>query len=66
MKLKKQDFQIVFENHDRFGILMRKRFLKFFSKWVPVTSQEAENAEEVPVTFPTFDEAVGFIETITQ
>lgn len=61
----KEDFQIIFEDHNRFSIKVRKRFLKFFYIWVPVTYQEAEHTEDVPVEFATFDEAVSFIDNIT-
>ena len=64
MMYKRSDFQIIFHDLDEFSIKVRKPFLKFFKIWVPITYQEAENSEELILTFETFEAATDFIENI--
>lgn len=66
MRYLKTDFQVMFEDHDRYSIRVRKPFLKFFKKWIPITYQEAENTEEKLLTFESFSEAVSFIDTVAK
>jgi len=66
MRFKKTDFQIVFHDHNKFGISVRKRFLKFFSFWIPLTYQETEYSDDKPLVFDTFEEATKFIDTIAE
>ena len=65
MRHKKTDFLIIFEDHNKFSVKVRKRFLKFFHIWVPVMYQEAENTEEQLLTFDTFEAATKFIDNIS-
>jgi hypothetical protein len=65
MRHKKSDFLIIFEDHNRFSIKVRKPFLKFFYKWIPVTYQEAENTEEKVLEFESFEAATNFIDLVT-
>ncbi len=64
MRLKKQNFQVVFEDVNRFSVKVRKPFLRFFSRWIPLMYQEAEHSEELPVEFKTFEEATSFVDSI--
>ncbi len=66
MKHKKTDFVIVFEDHNRFSIKVRKQFLKFFSRWIPLTYQETENSDEKLLIFDSFDDATNFIDNIAE
>lgn len=65
MKHTKKDFQIVFKDHDKYIVEVRKRFLKFFYKWIPVTYQEAENTEEKVLEFESFEAATNFVDLVT-
>lgn len=65
MKLAKKDIMIV--HHDKnYSLSVRKPFLFFFKRWVPVTYQETENSNEELLTFESFSEAEKFIENITE
>lgn len=64
MKLKKSDFQIMYETEGCYRILIREKFFWFFKRWVLVTTQEAENSDETPLEFKTFNEATDFVELI--
>jgi len=62
--LKKRDIQITLEDEKCFRILIKKRFLLFFTRWVKLMCREAENTEEIPVEFKTLQEAKDFINKI--
>ena len=64
MRHKKTDFLIIFQDHNKFSIKVRKPFLKFFYRWVPVMFQEAENTDEQLLTFDSFEAATNFIDLV--
>lgn len=64
MKLKKSDFQIMYETEGCYRILIRESFLWLFTRWVFVTCQETENSDETPLEFNTFKEATNFVDNI--
>ena len=64
MRLQKKDFQIVFQNHDRYTVQVRKPFFKYFYRWVTVTYQETENSEEQVMEFESFEAATKFIDLV--
>lgn len=66
MKPKKEDFLITYETEGRYRVLFKIKFLFFFSRWIPVTYQEAEHTEDKPMEFESFAEATNFIEMITE
>lgn len=66
MRYNKTDFQVIFEDHDKFSVKVRKPFLKFFNKWIPITYQETENTEEKLMIFESFGDAVNFIDMVSK
>ena len=66
MKLKKSDFQIMYETEGCYRLLVREKFLWIFKRWVFVTTQEAENSDEKILEFSTFKEATDFIDLIAE
>ena len=64
MRHAKKDFQIVFNDHNKFIVQVRKPFWKFFYTWVTVTYQEAEHTEDMELIFDTFEAATNFIDLV--
>lgn len=65
MRYKREDFQIIFHDLDKFSVKVRKPFLRFFHIWVNVTYQEAEHTEDQLLIFDDFGKAKEFIESIS-
>lgn len=66
MKVSKKDLMITYHTENCYRLSMRKKFLLFFNRWIPLTYQEAENSKEEPVEFNSFFEAENFIENIAE
>lgn len=65
MRHKKSDFQIVFEDYNKFSIRVRKPFFWLFYRWIPLMYQETENTDETLLTFEKFEDASNFIDKIS-
>ena len=66
MKLKKSDFLIMYESEGVYRIKVREPFFWIFKRWVYLTCQEAENADETRMDFKSFKAATDFIENIAE
>ena len=66
MRYNKTDFQIIFHDLNKFSIKVRKPFLKFFHRWIPIMYQEAENTDEKLLIFDSFEEATNFIDSVAK
>lgn len=66
MKTQKKDLLITQIGKDQFQLFLRKRWLIFFERWIPLTYQEAENSNEIIYEFKSMDEAKEFIEIIAE
>jgi len=62
----KKDLMIIYQTENCYRVSVRKKFLLFFNRWVPLTYQEAENSSEIPLEFKSFSEAQFFIENIAE
>jgi len=66
MKPKKEDLTITYVTEGCYRLSIRETFLFFFTRWVPVTYQEAENSDERLMEFETFSQATEFIDLIAE
>ena len=66
MKKTKKDLMIIYQTENCYRVSVRKKFLLFFNRWVPLTYQEAENSSEIPLEFNSFSEAEFFINNIIE
>ena len=63
--MRKKDLMIYLIDEACFRVLYRRRVLLFFSIWIEMTDQEAENTPEKPIEFKTLKEAINFCNYIT-
>jgi len=66
MKIKKSDLMICYHTEKCYRLSIRKKFFWFFKRWVPITYQEAENSNELPIEFESFEAATDFINNIAE
>ena len=57
---------ITLEDEACFWIHVRKSFLFFFDRWLPLTYRETEYTEEQPIEFRTLQEAKNFVNKIAR
>ena len=56
----------MYESEGVYRIKVRESFFWIFKRWVYLTCQEAENADETRMEFASFKAATDFIETIAE
>jgi hypothetical protein len=57
---------ITLEDEKCFRINIRKPFLLFFDRWLPLTYRETEYTEEQPIEFRTLADAKEFVNKIAR
>ncbi len=65
-KLNKQDFKIVYITEGCYRVQACERFLWIFKRWIYLTCQETENADERYMEFVSFKGATDFIDQIAE
>jgi hypothetical protein len=65
MKPKKENILIQHYN-GLFHVFIKQKTFWFFYKWIPLTYQEAENSAELPIAFNSINEAIKFVNEITE
>ena len=64
-KLTKEDFKIEQSGVKKYTILIKKKFLFFFSYWEYLDYQNSKLKSNTIIEFNSFDEAVDFINLAT-
>jgi hypothetical protein len=62
--IKKEHLNIIQKN-SKYRIAMRQSFLIFFNRWVELTWREEDNVDR-PIEFLSYDEAIEFVDTVSQ
>lgn len=62
--IKKEELTII-QKGSKYRIAMRQSFLIFFKRWVELTWKEEDNVNR-PIEFISYDDAIDFVEVVTQ
>ena len=62
--IKKEHLNII-QKDSKYRIDMRQSFLIFFNRWVVLTWKEEDNVNR-PIEFLSYDDAIEFVEVVTQ
>lgn len=62
--IKKEHLNII-QKGKKYRIEMKQSFLIFFNRWVELTWKEEDNVNR-PIEFVSYDEAIEFVDTVTQ
>ena len=62
--IKKEHLNII-QKDSKYRIAMRQSFLIFFNRWVVLTWKEEDNVNR-PIEFLSYDDAIEFVEVVTQ
>ena len=62
--IKKEELNII-QKGKKYRIEMRQSFLIFFKRWVELTWKEEDNVNR-PIEFESYDDAISFVETVSQ